>query len=69
MSDDLIRPDETAFTLTLTPPELKMLYTALKTYYDELGHEEGDIEDIVEAVFAKLPSKDEIGAIRLNLDR
>lgn len=66
---DLIQPGETAFTLTLTPTELKLLYTALKTYYDDLGHEEGDIEGVVRSLMVKLPSKDEINAIDLHLDR
>ncbi|HUO71147.1 MAG TPA: hypothetical protein VMU39_10245 [Solirubrobacteraceae bacterium] len=67
MADDLINPDETAFTLSLTRPQLKILYTALKTYYDDLGHEESDIENVVKAIFAKLPSQATIDAIDLNL--
>ncbi|HUO75146.1 MAG TPA: hypothetical protein VMU39_30580 [Solirubrobacteraceae bacterium] len=66
MADDLIKPDETAFTLYLTAPQLKVLYTALKTYGDDLGHEESDIEDVVKGILAKLPSEETIRAIDLN---
>ncbi len=69
MTDDLIKPEETAYTLRLTTHELKLVYTALKIYYDDLGHEEDAIEGVVESIFRKLPSKEEIAAIDLNLRR
>lgn len=69
MSDNLIKPDEAAYTLQLTRPQLKILYTALRTYYDDLGREEGDIEEVIEAIFAKLPSEEDIEAIDLKLPR
>jgi len=57
------------FPLTLTRAQLKILYTVLKTYYDDLGHEEGDIQKIVRSILAQLPSEQEIRAIELKLDR
>ena len=39
MSDDLIGPDEIAFHLELTAAQLKIVHTALKSLYDDLGHE------------------------------
>lgn len=63
MTADEIRPSGTAFTLSLTRPEVKILYTVMKTYYDDLGHEEGDLEEIVRSILAKLPSEAEIRAI------
>jgi hypothetical protein len=68
MDDDLIKPGETAFTLYLTRPQLKTLYTALKTYYDDLGHEESDIEEVVQSILAELPSEEAIRSIDLNLE-
>jgi hypothetical protein len=56
MTGRLLKQEGTVYTLHLTRPEVKILYTALKTYYDDLGREEGDIEDVIEAIFAKLPS-------------
>ena len=69
MTDELIKPNEIAFRVDLTPAEMKIVYTALKTLYDDLGHDEADIEGLVESVLAKLPSADAIRAIDLNLGR
>jgi hypothetical protein len=66
MSDDLIGPDEIAFHLELTAAQLKIVHTALKSLYDDLGHEESDVEQIVAAVLAKLPGEHEIRAIDLD---
>jgi hypothetical protein len=34
---DLIGPDEVAFTLELTPPQLKILHSALRSMRDDFG--------------------------------
>ena len=67
MPGESVKPAE-QFSLTLTHPQLKILYTVLKTYYDDLGHEESDIQEIVRSILARLPSEEEIRAIELNLD-
>ena len=67
MSDDLIQPTETAFRLELTAAQLKIVHTALKSLFDDLGHEEHDVKQVVGSVLAKLPGEHEIRAI--NLDR
>ncbi len=61
--DDLIAPDETAYRLDLTAAQLKIVHTALKSLYDDLGHEEHDVAQIVSAVLNKLPGEHEIRAI------
>jgi hypothetical protein len=66
MAEDLIQPDETAYRLELTAAQLKIVYTALKSLYDDLGHEEGDVQQIVAEVLAKLPDEPEIRAIDIN---
>jgi hypothetical protein len=68
MTDDLnlIEPNEIAFLVEFTAAQLKIVYTALKSLYDDLGHEESDIEQVVESVLAKLPGEHEIRAIDLN---
>ena len=46
MADDelhLIGPDEIAYRLDLTPAQLKITYTALKSFLDDFGHDERDI--------------------------
>ena len=63
--DELIAPDETAFRLELTAAQLKIVHTALKSLFDDLGHEEVDVQRIVSAVLAKLPGEHEIRAIDL----
>jgi hypothetical protein len=65
---DLIGPDETAYTLDLTPSQLKVTYTALKIFFDDLGHEEDDVRDIVREVIGKLPGEPEIRAIDLDAE-
>jgi hypothetical protein len=66
MAEDLIQPDETAYRLELTAAQLKIVHTALKSLYDDLGHEEGDVQQIVAEVLAKLPDEPEIRAIDIN---
>ena len=63
---DLIAPDEIAFRLELTAAQLKIVHTALKSLYDDLGHEEHDVKQVVQAVLAKLPGEHEIRAIDLD---
>jgi hypothetical protein len=63
---DLIGPDEIAYRLDLTPAQLKIVYTALHSLFDDLGHEEHDVKQVVSAVLDKLPGEHEIRAIDLN---
>jgi hypothetical protein len=66
MNDDLIRPGETAYHLELTAAQLKIVHTALKSLYDDLGHEEADVKHVVASVLDKLPGEHEIRAIDLD---
>jgi hypothetical protein len=66
VADDLIQPDEIAYRLELTPAQLKIVHTALKSLYDDLGHEENDVKQVVAAVLDKLPGEHEIRAIDLD---
>jgi hypothetical protein len=63
---DLIAPNEIAFRLELTAAQLKIVHTALKSLWDDLGHEEHDVQQVVQAVLAKLPGEHEIRAIDLD---
>jgi hypothetical protein len=69
MAEDLIKPDEVAYRLELTAAQLKIVHTALKSLFDDLGHDERDVKDIVASVLAKLPGEHEIRAIDLNRER
>lgn len=65
MGSDLIGPDETAYRLELTAAQLKIVHTALKSLFDDLGRDEHDVKDVVAAVLDKLPGEHEIRAIDL----
>jgi len=62
MTDDaaLIGPDEVAFRLELTPPQLRTLNAALRAYYDDFGHDERDVRDIVRQILHKLPDPESL---------
>jgi hypothetical protein len=68
MADDanLIGPDEPAYRLELTAAQLKVTHTALRSLFDDLGHEERDVQVVVQEVLAKLPNEHEIRAIDLD---
>ena len=65
-ASDLIGPDEVAYRLELTPAQLKVTWTALKTFFDDLGHDEHDVRSVVHAVLDKLPGEHDVRAIDLN---
>ena len=58
--DELIQPGEIAYRLELTAAQLKIVHTALKSLFDDLGHEEHDVKRVVQAVLAKLPGEHEM---------
>jgi hypothetical protein len=66
VNDDLIGPDETAFRLELTAAQLKIVHTSLRSLFDDLGHDEHDVKQVVAAVLAKLPGEHDIRAIDLD---
>jgi len=66
MTDDLIQPGEIAYHLELTAAQLKIVHTALKSLFDDLGHEESDFKQVVAQVLDKLPGEHEIRAIDLD---
>lgn len=68
-TDDLIGPDDIAYELELTPAQLKVTHTALKALYDDLGHEEHDVKDVVASVLDKLPDEHAVRAIDLDRER
>jgi hypothetical protein len=63
--DNIIGPDEPAYRLELTAAQLKVTHTALKSLFDDLGHEERDVQDVVREVLDKLPNEHDIRAIDL----
>ena len=62
---ELIQPGEIAYHLELTAAQMKIVHTALKSLFDDLGHEEHDVREVVLSVLAKLPGEHDIRAIDL----
>ena len=68
MSEDdtpLIGPDDTAYRLDLTPAQLKITYTALKSLLDDFGHDEPDVHRVIHEVIDKLPDEHSLRDIRI----
>jgi hypothetical protein len=68
-SEDLIGPDEVAFTLDLTPAQLKILHAALRAMRDDFGHDQSSVHRIIHDLLAKLPDEASIRAIDLGPKR
>ena len=67
---DPIQPGaKTAYRLQLNAAELKVTHAALKSLFDDLGHEEADVREVVRGVLAKLPDEHSIRAIDLDSHR
>jgi hypothetical protein len=63
---DLIGPDETAYRLELTAPQLKIVHTALKSLADDFGHDERDVHRLIHEVLEKLPDEHSIRGIDIS---
>ena len=67
-TDDLIAPDETAFRLELTPAQLKVTHSALRSMLTDFGHDEPDVHRVIREIIAKLPDEASIRAIDLGTE-
>jgi hypothetical protein len=67
-TDDLIAPDETAFRLELTPAQLKVTHSALRSMLTDFGHDEPDVHRVIREILAKLPDEASIRAINLGAE-
>jgi hypothetical protein len=61
--------DEIAYRLELTPAQLKVTHTALKSLLDDFGHDEHDVTKVIHEVIDKLPDEHSIRAIDLGANR
>jgi hypothetical protein len=66
---DLIGPDEVAFTLDLTPAQLKIVHGALRSFRDDFGHDQREVHQITHELLAKLPDEASIRSIDLGSGR
>ena len=72
MADDdlhLIGANEIAYRLDLTPAQLKITYTALRSFLDDIGHDERVVLDVVREVLEKLPEEHAIRSIDISKGR
>jgi hypothetical protein len=60
--------DEIAYRLELTPAQLKVTHTALRSLLDDFGHDEHDVLRVIHEVLDKLPDEHSIRAIDLNAE-
>ena len=61
--------DDVHYHLDLTPAQLKVTHTALKSLLDDFGHDESDVVAAIHEVLAKLPDEHSIRAIDLDEER
>ena len=61
----LIGSGDVAFTLPLTPAELKLTFTALHSLLDDFTREQHELAEIVRSVLGKLPDEHSIRAITI----
>ena len=54
------------YHLELTPAQLKITHTALRSLLDDFGHDETEVVELIKAVLAKLPDEHAIRAIQLD---
>ena len=53
------------FHLELTPAQMKITHTALRSLLDDFGHDEHDVARVIHQVLDKLPDDHSIRAISL----
>ena len=59
-------PSPFKYHLELTPAQLKLTHTALRSLLDDFGREHSDVHRVIREVLDKLPDEHAIRAIRLD---
>jgi hypothetical protein len=54
------------YHLELTPAQLKITHTAVRSLLDDFGHDEPEVLEVIHEVLAKLPDEHAIRAIALD---
>jgi hypothetical protein len=65
-SSDTTQTTQFHYHLELTPAQLKITHTALRSLLDDFGHDEPDVVHVIHEVLAKLPDEHAIRAIQLD---
>ncbi len=58
--------EEVRFHLELTPAQLKVTHTALKSLLDDFGHDQPELHKAIHEVLSKLPDEHAIRAISID---
>lgn len=58
--------DQIRYHLELTPAQLKITHTALRSLLDDFGHDQSAVRRVVHEVLEKLPDEHAIRAIELD---
>jgi len=58
--------DDFQYHLELTPAQLKITHTALKSLLDDFGHDQHEVHRVIHEVLDKLPDEHSIRAIELD---
>jgi hypothetical protein len=56
------------YNLELSPAQLKITHTALRSLLDDFGHEQSDVHRVIREVLDKLPDDHAMRAIRLDTE-
>jgi len=65
MIDDTSRSTQFHYHLELTPAQLKITHTALRSLLDDFGHDEPDVIRVIHEVLEKLPDEHAVRSIQL----
>jgi hypothetical protein len=65
---DITQTTQFHYHLELTPAQLKITHTALRSLLDDFGHDEPDVVRVIHEVLEKLPDQHAIRAIQLDED-
>ena len=61
-------PGPFKYHLELSPAQLKITHTALRSLLDDFGHEQPDVHRVIREVLDKLPDEHAMRAIRLDTE-
>lgn len=64
--DDKTSAGPFRYHLELTPAQLKITHTALRSLLDDFGHEQSDVHAVIREVLEKLPDEHAMRAVRLD---
>ena len=62
-------PSPFRYHLELTPAQLKLTHTALRSLLDDFGHEQSDVQAVIREVLDKLPDEHAIRGIDIGKGR